>query len=434
MAYYVNLGYQFPLPESVVPDGSVMLGSAMPMHQLERRQIDERYPHLATRLFDPQLYMAGLDAHQCPGHCAKLASYPWFAVEDIGTYNSDLQRQSEWRKQAESLVAGAWPGAAPTNSDIIKIAVRECLEFQQRLGCAAAIVPSPLSIDPATDYATELIWLDAAIDFASRSNSFNLPLYATLAFNDTCVHYAEPIANSFLEMVTDAISAREVDGVYLVVEQGSEADDTRVCGNTRVLRSILHVVHLLAEEAKLDVAVNFLGAFGLVCTGAGASIWADHWYKSNHRLRLSDKLAAGRAYPTYWSRPALVDINLDGEFDSLVQHGLLPAIEDRTSASSGLLAAVSSGVRASDVPAWEYRQSNVKTAIEHYLLSCAQADGAYAGLRGTALLDAIEQWLTDAVHAASQIDVTLGTSRKTKTSHVVAWKEAFYQYRADHSV
>ena len=46
MAFYVNLNNTFPRPASESIEGSVILASAMPMHQLERRRIDDRYPHM----------------------------------------------------------------------------------------------------------------------------------------------------------------------------------------------------------------------------------------------------------------------------------------------------------------------------------------------------------------------------------------------------
>ena len=434
MAFFINIGYKFSCPASVTPDGSIILCSAMPMHQLERRRIDSRYPHMSQRMFDPQLYMAGLDATECPKHCAKLASYPWFVVGGLPQYDSAAQNQKQWQAAAEASIPRRWPRTSPTDPAIIAEAVRECLQFQKRMGCFCAVVPSPLTTDPATEYAEELCWLDAAIEFVSGSEDFDLPLYATVALSDICVRYTDPLTNNFLSLAADTVSAREVEGVYLVLEQGAEPPDTRQCGNTRALRSVLHLVHLLAHDAKLNVAVTFLGAFGLACEAAGASIWCDEWYKSLHRLRLADKLLGGRAHPTYWSYPSAIDVNLDDEFDAIVRQRFLDRFRDDTSAAAGLLRAAEAGQPVRRVPPWQYRQSNVSAAIEHYLLSSIQAEAQHRRSKGTARMNFVQNWLESAAAIALDIETQLGPTRKTKTRHVPAWDEAFRLYRADHNV
>lgn len=432
MAVYATIGYKFPLGAGVSPDGSVLLASTMTMHQLERRRLDQ-HEHLQQRLFDPQLYLAGLGAVQCKRDCAKLASYPWFGVEGLQSFDSGQHQQKGWLDAAEDKIAGIWPNQAPSDGSKIRRGVEECISFQQRLGCWGVILPSPLTEDPSTSYDEEERWLDAALDYVDRVPDFNLPKFATVAVSDLCLRM-KPQDNPLLPMIVDSVTSREgLDGVYLVVEQASEPADGRYCGNARTLASVLHLVHAFANDAEMRVGVNFLGPYGLVCSAAGAEWWATNWYQSLRRLCLADKLRKGRARPIYWSYPCAIDIHLDKEFDELVKSGHLPMIRDETAASESLLRAAERGRRVSQVPAWVYRQSNIAATQDHYLLSCIRGEGQHAKA-GQARLDKVHKWLERAVKRAQKVEHALGPERKTQTQHVPAWLDALEHYRTLHNV
>ncbi len=434
MAFLVNLGYEFKIPETVEPDGSIILASTMPMHQLERRRIDKRYPHMSKRLFDPQLYQAALDASASTKHCAKLATYPWFGVSGLDEYKSSAQTQAGWTRNAKQRIASIWPGRPPRDPGIIHEAVRECIDFQHRLECMAIILPSPLTVNPGTDYAEELLWLDSALSYVEKRPAPKVPVYATVALTDTCVRFLDPPENPLLDLILDTVSAREVDGVYLTLEQASEPADSRHCGSTRALQSLLHLVHHFSADCGLHVGVNFLGAFGLACEAAGAEFWASGWYKSVYRFRLADKIAGGRAYPSYWTYPAALDVHLEKDLDALRKAGLLARIGDKTIASSGLLLAAEQGQIVTNVPAWAYRQANITAAKEHFLLSSVQAERLHSQYSGSARRNFAEKWLLEATRFSGEIAETIDRDRRTKTSHVQAWKDAFVAYRRDHKV
>src|SRR5215216_3326847 len=97
MAVLLNTGYKFALNPAIDPDGGIILAVTIPMHTLVRRKVNQ-YPHLVSRYFDPQLYLAGLDPNQSGEACAILASYSWFGVDGLNKYKSDQQSQAEWRK------------------------------------------------------------------------------------------------------------------------------------------------------------------------------------------------------------------------------------------------------------------------------------------------------------------------------------------------
>jgi hypothetical protein len=276
--------------------------------------------------------------------------------------------------------------------------------------------------------------LDASLNRIVQIPTFTLPKFATVAISDACLRL-KPSENQLLRIIVDAVSAREgLDGVYLVVEQAGEAPDTRSCGSERTLSSLLHLVHAFANDAGLRVGVNFIGPFGLVCEAVGAEWWATNWYVSLRRLRLADKVGKGRSFPLFWSYPCALDIHMDKEFDKLVNAGHLMSISETTPASAGLLTAAASGRRASQVPAWSYRQSNVSATKAHYLGSAISRDAQHGKLSGSARLDHVERWLADALTRTKEIEAALGPDRKTNTQHVQPWLEALRGYRTLHNV
>ena len=433
MPFYANVGYQFPLPNGVVTDGSVLLASSMPLHQLLRRKRD-KHPHLQRLLFDPQLYLATLSPNQSRKQCVNLASYPWFGSASLGAYDSSQHDQKTWRDAAHAKIATAWRGVIPIADSEIDVATREAVSVQAALGCEAIILPSPLTNDPATAYDVELKWLDQGIAQHAAQEA-RVPVYATIAVADLCLRYADPTNNGLLELMADTVSARGVDGVYIVVEQGGEPAETRQCATMRTLWSLLQLVHLFRADCNLQVVVNFVGSYGLALSAAGARVWASAWYKSLHRLRLADQVAGGRAFPLYWSHASAVDINLERDFDALVGAGLLPVITDTTTASAGLLAAASQGVGVANVPAWRYQQSNVRTAAEHFFLSSVAAEqrlGALTALQDR--LDFVEQWLSGALTRCQRVDSALGAQAKSRMTHVSAWLDAVRSHRRVHSI
>jgi len=432
MPFYLNVGYTFKRPPVHGVDSSVSIASAMPMHVLQRRRIDNRYPHLQKRIFDPQVYLAGLNAAASQNACANLASYPWFGVNEIDDYDSLLHKQNGWKKMAQKEVVKHWSGSPPTDPREIEAATQDAVEFQVRLRCEVIILPSPLTRDPGTDYSTENQWLESGLRQAQEYREKDgKPVFATVAIQDLCLLAADPDKNPLLEIIADCVSARGADGVYLVIEQGQEAIDTRQCGNFRVLQSALHLTHILSCDAGIRVFVNFLGAFGLACVAAGAESWASGWYKSLYRMKLSDKQAGGRAYPTYWSDGMATDIHLQRDLDTIASSGALASVSTLTPPAAGLINALSSGRMVASVPDWAWRQSNIQAAQEHFIHAMARFDQRLHPLSDLDKIETVHDWLTNANALASNVGPHLNS---TKLSHISAWEAAFSAYRRDHNV
>lgn len=437
MPLYINQGYQFSKTDIDGAEGGVILGIAMPMHQLMRRKIDHRYPLLQKRFFDPQLYLSGLEAHSSKKHCVTLSSYPWFGVDGSDEYDSSQMTQKEWKDDAKESIAERWTGVVPDQPDIIDHAVQQAVRLGVHLDCEGIIIPSPLTQDPNTDYAAETLWLESGIKHG-RALGDGRPVYATVAIQDLCLLFIDPSSSALLEIIADTIVSRGYDGAYLVVEQSSEAQDTKHCERTRTLESVLHLVHVLSEYAGLSVFVNFMGAFGLACVAAGAETWATGWYKSMYRLRLADKIGSpdkfAQSLPSYWSEALAADIHLKQDFDQLAFSGMLAPLETETFVSSELLRAARAGVPVSSVPDWAWTQSNVSAAKDHFRLAVADFDQRMQSLSPTDKRDSIQKWLEDASDAAARVSAALGPNMMTKLGHISGWASAFSSYRRNHDV
>jgi hypothetical protein len=308
------------------------------------------------------------------------------------------------------------------------------------VGTPIIVLPSPLTRDPHSEYGQELEWLDAGLQ-AVRNLKPEVPIFATVAISDTCLQFTPAAVNPLLASIMDAVGAREVDGVYIVLEQATESDFGRHCTASATLRPLLEMVRIFTADCGKRVGVSYAGAFGLACLGAGAEFWSSGWYKSSYRLRLTEGEAEGFAVPSYWCTQAAIDIHLAEEFDMLVAGGRLPSIEDVTAASELLLRAARLGRSSNAVVPWQYRKSNIVAADEHFLLAMQKATARLVGLSPAARIAAIDEWLRSAEALAAELAAVIddrlrGTKqkRKTRTEHVTAWRAAVESYRRDHQL
>src|SRR5713226_4315661 len=87
--FYHNTKYRFALPpgspETIA--GAIVLACAMPEGQLLRRDM-RKQPFLQHRMFDPQLYLATLDANTASKSVCNLATWPWFGERGVPQYDS----------------------------------------------------------------------------------------------------------------------------------------------------------------------------------------------------------------------------------------------------------------------------------------------------------------------------------------------------------
>jgi len=437
MSLYRTVGYHFKNPSSASISGGLILASKVSKITLDRRRddLDEKYSdHFSNRLFDPQLYLSEIDT-RARSACTKLASYPWFPTGDIQGYDSDEMTQGDWKNDVSENIESIWRSRTPSSSAIINASIRSCIKYQLWLGCDAIILPSPLTTDPSSQYSDEATWIDKGVEIANELGA-DIPVLATIALQDNCLRFQRPPNNHLINQIADSVSARGVDGAYIVLEQSSELQNQRHCGHKNVLWSVLELTHLLGVDANLTVVASYLGAYGLACRAAGCDAWSTGWYKSLYRLRIPDLAGTGRARPRYWSFPAAISIHLKSDFDDLSSDNLIGGgpLDDATSASNGLLTAAKQGSLVRNVPDWEYTISNVTAARGHFLASVFQVEKDLQQLSRADRVDFIHDWLKDATNLTSSVAQTLGTERDTNLDHVQAWEGAFDSYRSQFGV
>jgi len=432
MGFFYNLGYNVKIELDQISDGGIFLASGMPLHQLERRDIVNKY-HLKNTLFDPQLYLIGLDPYQTPKMCSNLVSYPWFGSVNTPTYDSAQMNIQSWNTRVRNNIANHWRGSLSESEKEILDSIEKCIDLQIQLGCAVIILPSPLTIDYSSNYETELKWLDLGIDAYKRA-SINLPLYATVSLSDSCLRMIEPKNNSLIELILDSVSAREIDGVYIVIELSQEKNETRYIGNKKTILSAMELVYSFSKICELGVVTNFFGPYGLVLEALGSQVWCSDWYKSLVRLRLADKMGEGRTYPLYWSPKIGADIHMNGDFDRIVNSGNLDLVFSKNPASIGLYNAAIKGYSSSAVPGWRYAINNRMESINHYRYCLLESEKKIQNIAEAEKLNYISEWLYLAKTTVDLIIKILPKESFIRYEHVQAWQNAFSEFRSDHNI
>lgn len=412
--FFQSARYQ-TAPETDGLDGAVIFASGLELHALERRALDE-HPYLKRRLLDPQLYLSGLAAATATKACTRLASYGWFDGS-APLFDSSKQNQRQWKEPATAEVIKTWTGKVPTDPKVIEDRVRICIEVQQRLGCEAIVLPSPLRTNPSTDHSAELAWLDLGLDLAKRIAP-GAPRLATIAISDTCLVNVDPWTSHMLDALLDQVSAREPEGAFVVIEQGGH--DRLYEAHSNTLGSLARLVRDLRTAGVPRVVVPLAGVAGLLGAALGAETWSTGWYRSQRRVRMLDlEDSDGRAKPTYYSHRLAGEIHLRTDLDTINGAGLLESVADETSVSSGLLQALrrKGGVVAS-VPAWQ----SVQTAREHFAKALVRETAALRKLTVQDRLDATKRWLDGAVKVAAKISSLGDFHYRTELGHQAAWR------------
>lgn len=429
--FYHNTKYKFPLWSGSPEDcaGGIIAASAMPLEQLRGREFAEQ-PYLQHRLFDPQLYLALLDAGSAPSAVYNLASYPWFGAP---THERFDKKRHKTLKGYKDLVRpgriAQWPRSVPSDPSQISQAARSAVELQVELGCESIILPSPL-VDPGVaTFSQGTAWIDAGLT-ACSDLGVRIPIFATLAICDSVVEMRPALENTFIGALTEQIAAREgLSGAYVVIE--TRNGDAYSFGSGDVAQSLIVIVDDLVRGAGRKVIVNYAGSFGAVLAAVGADIWSSGYYLSQRRLKTTDFTTkpGGSQRPRYFSLPLAGDIGLEKDLDEVVKAKLLTKIITPSPTATPLHAALRSGKKVADVPGWEY-QPRVAAAGAHYNACMVQLGAELEALAPNQRCDFIESWLGNSVSVAQDLrSAKIPETRATELTHQSTWLNAFQAWR-----
>ncbi len=432
--FYLNVRYRFALPLEAGPiAGGIIAASAMPAGQLLRRDF-RKYPYLQHRLFDPQLYLAGLDPNVARESVVKLASFPWFGSHGVPEYDSEKHGTLvKWKgKYGDKLIA-AWPRKPVTKAGDIAAAAREAVRYQLSLECNAIILPLPLTTVATQHFAAETEWIDAGIS-ACKELRVTLPIYATVALSDTALRgISEPEKNPLLASITDQIASRDqLAGAYVVLEQTGQ--DSYVCTIRESLLSLLLVTDDLVRGASRQVIVNYAGTFGAVLAAAGASIWASGYYRSQRRLKLADfEDDVGLARPRFFAPLLAGDVGVESELQMLFDRdrGLGDRLVPSTAGAKVVRDALEAGTFPLSSPEWAYEPNNVTAAAAHYTEVVSRLGARLRSLEPPKRVELVHRWLRGAVGLVDRIRAA-GLARSTHTDlvHQRVWLDAYEEWKA----
>lgn len=430
--FYHNTKFRFALPEgSPRLQGGIIAASAMPAGQLVRRVRAgfRQSPYLQHRLFDPQLYLCGLDKNIAMKTVLNLATQPWFCLSDAPEYDSAEHRSIKLYKEKHAAdFFAAWPGRAAQSDEDISRAARACIDYQVALGCEAIILPSPLTTVASADYEIETRWLDAGVN-AARESRASLPLYATIALSDTVLRGVSAFQNPLLNTITSQVASREeLAGVYLVVEQS--VDTGYACNSKDVLLSLLVITDDLVRGARRRVITNYIGSFGAVMSAAGGGLWASGYYRSQRRLRLVDyEDAMGLAQPRFFSPAFAGDIGLDADLPVAFARGYGRALlHPPTEQSTPLLQSLAAGTYPATAPQWAYRSNNLTAATAHYLAVHDGLANAIDSLDVDRRRNFLLRWLKRSADLAGTLSELGMRPPTTDSGHQAVWLSAYAEW------
>jgi len=374
-------------------------------------------------MFDPGAYLWSIDRLQCGKTCSYLATYDYAPLNVPPPKGTTA---SEWLRMAVyPYVRTAWPPQIPSTQRRLQQLIVNCVAWQQRFKPHRIILPATLITDPRSDLGEYLRWVDNGLEIAANIKADAL----------VSVPISEDCLDAHLDTLLDQLTAREdVKGVYVCVAAERSAP---VSGT--VAAALLELSYVLGVRAGMEVVVNFADIFGLACLAAGATSFASGFNNKTRRLCFDDFVeeGGGSAFPRFLSLATNAMYRTGQDMTRLRDKGFLAFFDnDKTRASTPLLAALAKGAGASSVPAWVERKNNLAAARAHLIERLTRAATEVTSLgeikaRVTWGLD----WLRTSKTNGAKVDAALARPPLSATSsHVDAWRLAFEQFVRTHGL
>ena len=369
--FLYNLGYRWSASANTMLQGVIVNASGVDYQSAIRRETRENFPTVV--LFDPQLYLCGLDVEESSRTCARLATYPFFPVE-VPEFDSSEKTQREWMIDISTTVTENWPPQLPTDDEGIRSVIRSALQFQIQFGTSYIILPMPIIENPDEGIDQFVRWIDlGSIEFKELRGEIEntqIPL-VTIPLSDRLLHVNAPSANVTLQGIIDHLTSRpEVLGVYLVIEKAPDSYERIISAN--VAWSVFHLTHILGIVQGLKVVVNFTEQLGLFALAAGATAFGSGYETKAQRCCLMDfvQRGGGGGLPHFYSLTTLCDYLPKRDIlEKLVPKRLLDILsENEVPASANLFSALRADPSQRRLPPdWAEEINNVQAAQNHYI-------------------------------------------------------------------
>ena len=346
-------------------------------------------------LFDPQLYLAGLDAETCSKVCARLASFPWFSLEGAPEFVSGEMRRTEWTTQMREFVQANWTGALPADEADRFNACFDCIELQQSIGCTHIILPCPIIDERENEAAMAAEWLEQGIE-AKDELEVGQPVLATVAIHEMTINDAAFRENGFLDTVADQIVSRDgIDGVYFLIVQNTNGHPFESSSN--VWRAYLHLSDAFGQHLD-HVVVNFADLFGLVCLSGSATAVIGGNSHALRRMAFDNYLdeSFGFALPHFYSNCSISESLTESDLDIVVNRRILRRVRDVTRFSRPLMRELSNGGSASNLPAWAESRNNTAESTSHFLARFVAEANRLAAEDVDERQELVQEWLEEA--------------------------------------
>ena len=425
--FALNEGWQWKAAEfSENLNGVVYLATGNNAEKMRRRPLGD----FAWQLFDPQLYLAGLDGADCAKVCARLASYLWFGVPGVPDFQSSEESQNSWQQAVQEHVKANWPGKAPEDEEILH-AARAAIEFQADRGCTHLLAATPLIAEREDEAATAAQWIDAALEAASDLD-IGQPVIATVAVAEAVLNDASFMEGGFLDTIVDQVTSRTgLAGVYIVVAQTLKRHP--LCAPESVTRTYAHLTRAFANFGYDFIFVNFADVFGVACLGLGASGFATGSSQALRRLCPAAFLdeGGGLPLPHLYSHRSVAEFLPERELEKIAKLNYLRRVTDTTVYSRDLLQALVHNRPASGVAAWAESKNNVTAAGRHFIARMIAEGTAYAESSPAQRFTRAESWLDDAVVNQEFLARHLTDQLQTTPTYAPAaeWLGHLRQYR-----
>ena len=418
--FFLNLGYHTKLRGS--PHGLVYTAAGMNREQFERRA---RPTGDFDVLFDPQLYLSGLDRSLYRGTCLRLSTYPWFGWDNCPDYLSKDMNLREWETDLDTK--SPWPIALPSDPERIRSLVHQSFQFQANVcGATRLITPVPLAQNPADQFSTQLDWIKAGLDLQQE---FDTPVLASIPALDELLVYEDPGSNTYLQTILDNLTVEEsLHGVYIAIAQNRSTSSVRL-RRQNVVKAVMTLCYVIGELSNKEVILNFVDDLGLVCLALGASSFASGCTVKARRLDFSDfrKRSGGIKYPHFYSAALHADLLPVDDLMNLQTHRLLWYVErDSTEASRTLLKALDANRLPNDIPAWRQVSNNVTASYEHRVDLLGRETTRVLSWEGPVSDKArrMLQHLQDAEGNAQYIETRIADPLTEDLQHLGAWRAA----------